>query len=457
MTRQLNDHDTAVRLLRGAFLLDHSVSVTQLGSLFDRHGDTPVQQLKRNIAEAYGVAWSFPATCGTSPLNVLALLAVAPPGSAVAVNRDCHVSVHAALVHGGYRPVYFRPPIHPETGLPLGPAARDVEALLEEHRDVRCVVLTYPNYFGIAGECGSIVDAAHRRGLPVIVDAAHGAPLHFCSGLPAAAEDLGADIVLQSTHKSMGALSQGSVVLFKTDRFLDRFYDAVAHLGLISTSFSYPTLSSIELAVARHQLAGQETWQDAIEQAERFRVRVAQIDGITTFSTDAATLPGFCDLDRTRVTLDVSRTGLTGYEFEKQLAASQVYAEMSTNQHVLLLFTPGTRPEDSNYLLSAIERAAEAGDGTRRTIRLEPPALPALRITPREAYYARKRTVETDDAVGEISAETIAPYPPGSAVVVAGEALDAATIEYLRLVRSSGAVLYGASDPELRRIRVVEV
>src|SRR5262249_9600607 len=158
-------------------------------------------------------------------------------GSTVAINRDCHVSIHAALVHGGYRPVYFRPQLHPVLGLPLGPSALDVELLLAANQDVSCVVLTYPNYFGIAGECGAIIDAAHQRGLPVIVDAAHGAPLHFCSGLPAAAEDLGADIVLQSTHKSMGALSQGSVALFRSDSYLERFYDAVTHLGLVSTSF----------------------------------------------------------------------------------------------------------------------------------------------------------------------------------------------------------------------------
>lgn len=456
MTGRLNDFETAVHLLRGAFLLDHSVSVTELGSLFERHGDTPVQQLKRNVADAYGVAWSFPASCGTSPLNVLALLAVAPSGGTVAINRDCHVSIHAALVHGGYRPVYFRPPLHPVLGLPLGPAAREVEFLLAAHPDVACVVLTYPNYFGIAGECGAIIDAAHQRGLPVIVDAAHGAPLHFCSGLPAAAEDLGADIVLQSTHKSMGALSQGSVALFQSDSYLERFYDAVTHLGLVSTSFSYPTLSSIELAVAQHQLEGEETWQQTIEQAERFRTLAWDIEGISTFGAEAAGVPGFWDLDRTRVTLDVSRTGMTGYEFERQLAEAQVYPEMATFQHVLFLFSPGTRPEDTNYLLAAIERVADAGDGAAPAFHREPPALPALILTPREAYYAAKRTVDASSAAGAISAETIAPYPPGSAVVVAGEMLEAETIEYLREVRASGAVLYGASDPELRRIRIVD-
>jgi len=269
VTRRLSDFDTAVRLLRGAFLLDHSVSVSELGSLFQRDGDGPLQQLKRNIAKAYGVAWSFPAACGTSPLNVLGLLALAPPGSTVAVNRDCHVSVHAALVHGGYRPVYYCPVFDTELGLPLGPTADSVESLLSVNPDVTCVIVTYPNYFGIAGECAGIIDAAHRRGLPVLVDAAHGAPLHFCSALPDAAEDLGADLVLQSTHKTMGALSQGSIALFADESRLDAFYEAVSHLGIVSTSFSYPTLSSVELAIARHEVDGEESWIRAIDEADR--------------------------------------------------------------------------------------------------------------------------------------------------------------------------------------------
>lgn len=457
MIRSLGDFDGAVHLLRGAFLLDHSVSVSKLGSLFRRDGNAPVQQLKRAIADAYGVAWSFPASCGTSPLNVLALLAVAPHGSTVLVNRDCHVSVHAAMVHGGYRPVYYASRFDPTINLPLGPAVEDVEAALLAHPDARCIVMTYPSYFGIAGDCGAIVELARARGIPVVVDAAHGAPLHFCSGLPEAAEDLGADVVLQSTHKTMGALSQGSVALFRTDEYLDPFYAAVTHLGLISTSFSYPTLSSIELSVARHQIEGEDTWRRSIDEAERFRAEAARIDGIATFGIDAAGRPGFRDLDRTRVTLDVSGTGLTGYEFDELLADSEIYAEMATARQVLFLFTPGTRPEDTSYLLAAVERVAASGDRTRpASAYRSPPPPPAMAMIPRDAHFAPKRTVRVDDALGAVSGETIAPYPPGCAVVAVGERLDAATLEYLEYVQASGGELYGASDPKFHTITIID-
>lgn len=452
----LEGMDQLVRLLRGAFLLDHSVSVTELGSLFDREGDAPLQQLKRNVAHAYGVAWSFPVSCGTSPLNVLAVLALARPGSTVVLNRDCHVSVHAALVHGGLDPVYYCPPYDQALGVPLGPTAASVEALLDAHPDASCVVLTYPNYYGIAGECEAIVRLAHDRGVPVLVDAAHGAPLHFCDALPTAAEDLGADIVLQSTHKTMGALSQGSVVLFREWRWVERFYTLARGLGVISTSFSYPTLASIELAVARHLVDGGAAWSRVVDEADRFRAQIAGVRGVRAFGGEAAGRAGFVDLDRTRVLVDVSGTGLTGYEFARRLEAEQIHPEMATLRQVLFLFTPGTRPEDTNYLAEAVERiAGDPGDRPVARRWPAPPPFPPMRLAPRDAFYAEQRMVDASDAVGMISGETIAPYPPGLAAVVAGETLDQATLDYLRAVRDAGGTLHGATDPELRRVSVI--
>jgi arginine decarboxylase len=449
VSQRSSDFDAAVRLLRGAFLLDHSVSVSELGSLFNREGDAPIQQLKRNVARAYGVGWSFPASCGTSSLNVLGLLAMTTPGSTVLVNRDCHVSVQAAMIHGDLTPAYYVPPYDEALGLLMGPTAHRVARALRDHTHVAAVVITHPNYFGIVGESAAIVDEAHARHIPVLADAAHGAPLHFCSLLPNAAEDLGADVVLQSTHKAMGALNQGSVALFRDDTYLDRFYDAVSQLGIVSTSFSYPVLSSIELAVAQHEVEGEDTWRRAIAEADRFRDLVREIDGVVVYGDEMIGRPGCVEIDRTRVAIDVSGTGCTGYEMERILASEQVYPEMATLRHLLFLFTPGTRDEDTTYLATAIARVAERHAASpRRDLDVALPAMSEMALTPRQAYFAKKTRVAVRDAVGRVSAETIAPYPPGCGVVVAGEVLTQEIVDYLGRVRAAGATLYGASDAD---------
>lgn len=149
-------------LLDGACRLDHSTSVPDLGSLFERAGDKPLQRLKRDLAEAYGMAWSFPSTHGTTMLNVLALLTACPPGGRVLVNRDAHVSMSAALIHGDFQPVFLTPEYDDQLGLSLGPTAQGVRDLLARER-VDCVFLTSPNYFGLVGELPEAIAAGDTR------------------------------------------------------------------------------------------------------------------------------------------------------------------------------------------------------------------------------------------------------------------------------------------------------
>ena len=144
---------------------------------------------------------------------------------------------------------------------------------------VDCVFLTSPNYFGIVGELAAIVALAHERGLPVVVDAAHAPHFHFSDALPTAAEDAGADFVAQSTHKVATALSQGSLLLLRNRASVPRLYEHINELGLVSTSFSYPILASIELGV--HQLVeqGDAVWRETIARADAFRLACRQLPG----------------------------------------------------------------------------------------------------------------------------------------------------------------------------------
>lgn len=453
--RQQPTFHEASRLLQGAFQLDHSTSVSELGSLFEWQGQKPVQRLKRNLAAAYDVAWSFPSTQGTTVLNVLALLTACPPGGRVLVNRDAHGSVTAAMIQGGFRPTYLVPRYDRELGLSVAPTLADVKAALDSHR-VDCVFLTSPNYFGIVGELAEIVAYAQGQGLPVVVDAAHAPHFHFCQGLPPGAEDVGADCVTQSTHKVATALSQGSLLLLRNESHIEPLYEHVNELGLVSTSFSFPILASIELGVRQLVEEGEEIWTEAIARAETFRDGARALPDVTCFGSEQRITAGFAAFDPTRVTLDVSATRLTGYEFERRLHREHIYPEMATLQHVLFLVTPGTTDDDVQAALSALARIARAGGPRQRVVALPPPPLPEMAMIPRAAKFSAKHTVPLDEAVGKIAGETIATYPPGAPLITAGEVVSPEVVEYLRCVKSHGAVLKGAFDPWLRTMRVLD-
>ena len=447
--------DAGIRLLQGAFELDQSTSVGHLGSLFQWQGDKPVQQLKQQLADAYGTLWSFPSTHGTTILNTLALLSACPPGGRVLVNRDAHSSVTAALIHGELHPVYLVPDYDKELGVSLAPTPADLGAMLERER-VDCIFLTSPNYFGIVGEIDALVAEAHQRGLPVVVDAAHAPHFRFCDLLPRGAEEVGADLVTQSTHKMATALSQGSLLLINSHHLVEALYEHVNDLGLVSTSFSYPILASIELAVRQLVDDGQRIWSDAVHRAEVLRRACRQIAGVQCFGGERSGTRGFARLDTTRVTLHVAGTGHTGLEIERQLNQRHIYPEMATIDHLLFLVTPGTNDADIRALVDALTDILRIPLRASRPAAPVTPPLPVMATIPRRAKFSPKRRIDMSAAVGKISGETIAAYPPGSPVIVAGEVVSYEVLEYLGCLRSHGAPLKGASDPSLRTLKVLD-
>lgn len=448
-------HEVTLEALQGAFYLDHSTSVAELGSLFEWQGNKPLQVLKRQLAEAYGMAWSFPSTNGTTILNILALLSACPYGGRVLVNRDAHVSATAGMIHGDFQPIYLVPEYDAELGISLGPSVAAFREMISRE-PIQCVFLTSPNYFGITGELGDIIAVAHQYGIPVVVDAAHSPHYHFCNGLPPGAEDLGADFVCQSTHKVGSALSQASLLLIAKESLIPLLYEHVNDLGFVSTSFSYPILVSLELGIRQLVEDGEFLWNRTIEHAETFRMAARRIPGITCFGREREGDKGFQRLDPTRVTLDVSGTGLTGFQFRERMTQQRVYPEMATLNHVLLLFTPGTSESDMRRLLDVVRNAAQPGGRTARSKAMQtPPPPPQLALRPRAAKFTPKKVVTVHEAIGRISGETVATYPPGVPVLAAGEVISAEVIEYLLHMRNHGADLKGASDPLFQRISVV--
>ena len=269
------------------------------------------------------------------------------------------------MVHGGFQPVYLAAAYDRELGVSLGPTRAAVHDLLAREQ-VDCVFLTSPNYFGIVGELAAIVALAHDRGLPVVVDAAHAPHFHFSDALPTAAEDAGADFVTQSTHKVATALSQGSLLLLRNRKSVPRLYEHINELGLVSTSFSYPILASIELGV--HQLVdqGDTLWRETIARADAFRMACRQLPGVSCFGREQDSKAGFAEIDPTRVTIDVSRHRAHRVRGGAPSAGRHIYPELATLQNVLFLFTPGTTERDISALYAELKAIVQTGtDGER--------------------------------------------------------------------------------------------
>lgn len=446
------------RILKQVARLDHSVSVPTWGTLFRFEPKSPLGKAQANVAEIYGVPFAYPSTNGTTILNVMALLCLAKPGDVVLIQRDSHVSVLAPIIHAGLRPIYVTPRYSQKLGVTMGVTSTELCQELDQHPEIQVVFLTYPNYFGIATDIAALAEVTTQRNIPLVVDSAHGSHWVFHPSFPLRAEQAGANIVTYSIHKTCPTLGQGSLALFNDERLIPSLYEVVNNLGFVSTSFSSVILTSLFKGIDILYEDGETLLGEHIEMANWARNEINKIMGLHSFGLEE-TQPGFLGFDPLRLTVDVSGIGFTGYQIEDLLIKKHgYYPEMGTLQNVLFLITMGIGWAEIKKLVELLRQIANNPRPSNQYPNIAQPTLPRQVLLPRDAFYCQKRRViAVEDAIGHVSAETISAYPPGSAVIVAGEEISQEVVEYLKAVRRFGGVLKGASDGDFNAIPVLDI
>ena len=409
-------------------------------------------------ADAWGADRSLFLGNGSTAGNLAFLLATVGPGDEVIVARDVHRSILTGLVLTGARPVFVAPRLHPELQLGLGLAPADVAAALDAHPAARLVVLTSPTYWGVAGDVAGIAAVAHARDIPLYVDEAWGPHFPFHPALPVPALAAGADAAVTSAHKLLGCLSQGALLHLKGPR-IDQERVAAAVRSVETTSPSLPILASLDAGRRQMTLHGTELLNRTIALAERARRRLRAVPGLRVL--DGAELGAA--LDPTRLVVDVGGLGLSGCAVERELREYHAVApEMSDLVGLVFLITIGDTPASIDRLVDSLRtiaatRRQRATDGLAAVLRSAGAAIAPGRqaLTPREAHFARTRSVPLAGAAGEVAAEPVIPYPPGMPVLLPGEVVSAEKVAYLRLAAGHGVHIQGPIDSTLATIRVV--
>jgi arginine decarboxylase len=445
-------------LLGDAALRADLPELVELDNLFAPEGVILEAQIL--AAEAFGAAQTWFLANGSTCGLEATILAVCQPGDKIIVPRNAHRSVVAGLVLAGARPVFVEPDESPDLGLALGVKAETVALALARHPDVRAVLVVSPTYHGIGSDLESIADLAHTHGIPLLVDEAHGPHFAFHPHLPTPALRQGADLVVQSTHKVLAALSQASMLHVQGDR-VDRERLQVALQLTQSTSPNYLLLASLD--AARYQMAteGEALLSQTLALAQTLRARLAQIPGLRVVApSDVTHYASVRDLDLSRITIDVAALGMTGLEADEILNDTLgVTVELAELRHLTLVVSLGNTPMDGARCIEGFRQLVAQG-------RSDPLALPPVRLatrppvtlppmSPRDAFFAPTATLSATTALGHLSAETLSPYPPGIPVLMAGEVITAEAITHLNTVAQQGGYITGASDPTLATLKVI--
>ncbi|MBD2110738.1 MULTISPECIES: aminotransferase class I/II-fold pyridoxal phosphate-dependent enzyme [Cyanophyceae] len=445
-------------LLGAAALAVDLPELPELDNLFAPEG--VILEAQELAAEAFGAERTYFLTNGSTCGIEAAILATCGPGDKIIVPRNAHRSVIAGLVLSGAMPIFVAPEYSPELGLALGVKAEAIAATLSHHPDTRAVLLVSPTYHGICSDVGAIAALAHLHGIPLLIDEAHGPHFAFHPDLPIPALELGADLVVQSTHKVLGALSQAAMLHTRGDR-VDR--DRLQAALQLTQSTSPNSLLLASLDAARHQVAieGKALLSDTLALAQHMRRELATVPGLRVVDKPAVTaFSSASDLDLTRLTVDVSGLGLTGLEADEILHEELgVTVELPELRHLTLIVSLGNTDEDGQRCVAGFQSLVKSHAKQHAAIEVWPQPAPITDtsftlpvVSPHEAFFAPTETVGAKAAVGRISADTVSAYPPGIPAIVAGEVIGEGAIAHLTAIKQQGGYVTGGDAPEAFRV-----
>ena len=430
----------------------------------------PERELKEAqdlTAEIYGADDCWFSINGTTALIEAMIMGTVGPDETIIIPREAHRSVISGLVLSGAKPVYMDCQFDDRWGIPLGVSVEDAIKTMDAHPEAKSILLVYPNYYGVGVDIVKIVKEAHKRGMVVLVDEAHGPHLPFSENLPVEAIAAGADLVAQSTHKSVGSLTQTSWLLGQGDKINQRRITQM-HQMLQSTSPNYIFLASLDMA--RHQLAteGKALISRTVELSLYLRHELNKISGITTMEY-IDIQERVVNYDCTKVLIDAKALGLTGIVFERMLREHRIEVELVQAHHVLVLITIGDTKESITALIQAVQAISDTvlskshesnntKDENLQNLSKHSAVLPEpiVRVTPRNAMYANREQVPLQDALHRIAGETIAYYPPGIPCVAVGEVISESVLQYIENRKALGYVPNGADDMTLETIWVLQ-
>lgn len=420
---------------------------------------TPFQQAQLLAAEAWGAARTWFLMNGASQGNHTTCLALAHYGDRVVVQRNVHSSVVDGLVLSGMRPTFVSPELDPELGIAHGLTPDSLAAGLDATPGAVAAMVVSPTYFGACADVAALAEVAHGRGVPLIVDEAWGAHLHFSATLPPDALSCGADLVTSSTHKIVGSLTQAAMLHLGHGGRLD---PAVVDrcVSLVETTSPSGLLTG-SLDAARRQAAvhGAELLEETLAAVAETRAAVLAIPGLGVLDEALVGRPGIAGWDPLRLAIDVRGTGSTGYRLARDLFYRQgIDLELYSENVVVAIFGLGEPAAAAGQrLVGALREAVEgleAEPGPPQAKLAPPPPWGELVKTPREAFLGPQEVVPFDQAAGRIAAEGLAAYPPGIPNVLPGERLTAETLAYIRESVAHGGYVRGGSDRQLKTLRV---
>lgn len=420
--------------------LPYGIDITEIDGFDDlHHAETLIKDQEERAARLYKAEETHFLVNGSTVGILSAILGVTNRGDKILVARNCHKSVYNAMELNGLRPIYIYPEYEKDLQINGEVSGEKIEILLNENPDVKAVMIVSPTYDGVLSDVEKIAQIVHKRGIPLIVDEAHGAHFGFHPYFPENSNVKGADIVIHSVHKTLPSLTQTALIHINgeiVDREKVRKY---LHM-LQSSSPSYILMASIDRCMELLESEGDTLFELYAQRIDVLRTELQGLKHLEILQTE--------QFDRSKFLISVKKTGITSKKLADILLHTyHLQMEMTGGTYVLAMTALGDTKEGFERLKRALFEIDQSLSDEKQEDQL-PVELPKLPLVCTNEEIERKKCGNEElilwkASIGRISTEYAYVYPPGIPLIVPGEQITQEAIQVLALYAELGFSVEG--------------
>ncbi|MEH7076201.1 aminotransferase class I/II-fold pyridoxal phosphate-dependent enzyme [Neobacillus drentensis] len=419
------------------------LDATELTGLDDLHSpEGAILEAEILLTELYQTRKSYFLVNGSTVGNLAMIMGACEEGTKVLVQRNCHKSILNGLSLAKANPIFLEPEYNQEWKVPSGIPLETVREAIQLYPDAKALILTYPNYYGMGFELQEIINEAHRHQISVLVDEAHGPHFILENPFPLSALQMGADLVVQSAHKTLPAMTMGSYLHINSDLINHKKIEE--YLAIFqSSSPSYPIMASLDLARSYLGTYNHQDLTHLLTEIQCFKSELAKVNGIKLL--DYPNNNG----DPLKITIQ-TQSRLNGFELQQRLEEEGIYTELA-DPHNVLFILPLLKEGQGFPLEEAILKIKRAlvdlpESNSQEVFKLNNEKLSTLAIPFKDMNKFEISEVTISEASGEVCAESIIPYPPGIPLLLKGESISNDKLSQLCQLFDSGARFQGGSS-----------
>lgn len=442
----------------------YEIDITEIEGFDNLHGAEEILlDLSKRVEHLYHSKKSYLLINGSTGGLLAGISAVSKRGDKILMSRNCHKSVYHAVQIMGLVPVYLYPPIIDKLSIHGGIYAELVEEALIKHADIKVVIITSPTYEGIVSDIASIAKIVHKYSALLIVDEAHGAHLGFHNNFPKSAVRNGADIIIQSIHKTLPSFTQTAVLHSNREELNNKIEKYLAIYQ--SSSPSYLLLAGMDRCIQLIENKGMDLFLTFDNHLNLFYSSLKKLKNLWLLDQSIIGSYGVYDFDLSKLNLFILKQGFSGRDLSRILREQyKMEIEMEAVNYILGISSIcDTKEGFHRFSQALIEIDTQIEEGLLIGSSLEYQRMdcwtsmrPRQILLPSDAVDKKVEQVKLSEAGGRISAGYISLYPPGAPILVPGEEIEDKVIQSIGQMICMGLKVTGIKGSQKDYMEVLK-